>query len=668
MGVWGGGHGAGGWSTNLAGVAGPGGRHAAHWGSSMGGDWEQEYGSLYQPQLARRLFQYIKPHKRWASVALVAMIVFAVSSFIQPFLIAKAIQGAIEDRDLGDLRGWMIALAASAVIAWAAEFLRQWAMARVGHRILLQLRNEMFAHLLSLSQRFYDEAEVGRVMSRITSDVQVLQELITAGVLTVVSDIVGLGIVISMLMILDLQLALVTFAVLPVLVIAMVLWARRARVAFLDVRQAISVVNGTLNEDLNGVRVVQGLGREDENARRFDKVNQWNLRATKRAGRLSASVIPLVEVLIAVASGLVIVVVGIRLANGSLEPAVGVAVALGFVLYIQRFFDPIRDLVLQFTMFQRAMAGAERIFEVLDTAPDIVDKPSAIALEDIRGEVEFRDVSLEYVDGVRVLHHIDLRVEAGETVALVGATGAGKTSITQLIGRNYDATEGAVLIDGQDVRDLQRSSLTRRMGVVLQDPFLFSESVLENIRYGRLDATREEVEAAAQVVGAHDWITRLPDGYDSVLTERGQNLSVGQRQLIAFARAILADPRILILDEATANVDSRTEALIQTAIARILKGRTAFVIAHRLSTIRSVDRVIVVQDGRIVEMGRHDDLLAQNGLYAELYRMAYEEHDAETFDESDALAVLNRLRQRERPRPEPDTQPDGAGALAQPAG
>jgi ABC-type multidrug transport system fused ATPase/permease subunit len=324
---------------------------------------------------------------------------------------------------------------------------------------------------------------------------------------------------------------------------------------------------------------------------------------------------------------------------------------ISFAIFIQRFFDPVRDLVLQYTMFQRAMAGAERIFEVLDTVPEIVDREDALELDDIKGDVVFDNVSLEYVEGIRVLHNIELTVKAGETVAFVGETGAGKTSMTALISRAYDVTEGQVLIDGHDVRDIARRSVTKRMGVVLQDAFLYTGSVLDNIRYGRLDATHEEVVEAARVVGAHEWIMRLENGYDTFLNERGQNLSVGQRQLLAFARAILSNPRILILDEATANVDSQTEALIQRAISRVMEGRTSFVIAHRLSTIRSVDRIVVMDAGRIVEQGSHEELLASGGYYANLYEMTYAQHDEDAFDESEALAVLERMRQRARTGP-----------------
>jgi ATP-binding cassette subfamily B protein len=403
-------------------------------------------------------------------------------------------------------------------------------------------------------------------------------------------------------------------------------WQIYARKAFLRVRQAIAIVNSNLQENVSGVRVIQSLSREDVNAQRFDALNEDNMRANIAAGRLQAAVMPMVELLSSAATALVILYGGRLVLRGDIS----LGVLLLFVFSIERFFQPIRELVMQYAQLQRAMAGGVRAFEVIDTKPEIVDAPDAIVLDDIEGRVTFENVNFDYVEGVPVLRDINLDVQPGETIALVGSTGAGKTTLTALILRFYEVTEGRILIDGHELKQIDRASLTRRTGVVLQDPFLFSGTVKENILYGRLNATDEEVIEAARAVGAHDFIMRLDHGYDTELHERGQNLSVGQRQLISFARAVLARPRILILDEATANVDTRTEVVIQAALRELLRDRTSFVIAHRLSTIREATRILVMDQGRIVEMGSHDELLAMNGIYAKLYRMTFEKLEEPT--------------------------------------
>jgi ATP-binding cassette subfamily B protein len=467
---------------------------------------------------------------------------------------------------------------------------------------------------------FFDRTEVGRLMSRVQGDVSQLQEFAALVVMTL-GELLSLAGIVVALLLLNFKLGLITMSVLPVLILIMAVWQPYARKAFMSVRRAISIVNGSLNENITGVRVVQSMNRQDRNLMLFDEKNLDHRDANLWASKLSSGLLPAVDILTAVAIGFALFF-GARMISGN-DLAIGTLIA--FVLYIQRFFDPIRNLTMQYTQLQRSMASGTRIFDMLDWEPDLVDAKDAQPIGAVKGEIELKNVSFSYVPGEDVIKDISVHINPGEVVAVVGPTGAGKTTLVSLMSRFYDVPEGrgSILVDGSDIRTVTRNSLASQMSMVLQEPFLFSGSVRENIKYNHTNATDQQMIDAAKAVDAHEFIERLDDGYDTFLAERGINLSVGQRQLISFARAIVADPRILILDEATANIDSYTEMMIQRALLRLLKGRTAIVIAHRLSTIRGADKIVVLNLGEVTEVGNHAELMEMDGLYAHLYHMNY---------------------------------------------
>ena len=421
--------------------------------------------------------------------------------------------------------------------------------------------------------------------------------------------------------IIDVELAAIALALFPLMVVTMAVWQRYAKPTFLRVRAAISAVNASLQEGITGVRVTQSMNREPLNLQRFDRLNTEHRNAAVRGGFLSGLLMPPIELISMTSVGVVVVFGGTRVIDGQLE----VGVLFAFVVFLLRFFEPIRLMTMEFTQFQKAMASGARIFELLDIEPELTDKPGAEPMKPVEGRIEFRDVTFGYVPGISVLEELNLTVEPGESVAFVGLTGAGKTSLVSLVQRFYDVTEGQVPVDGVDVRDVMRTSLASQMSMVLQEPFLYSESIRANIRFNHDSVSDDQIEAASRAVGAHDFIERLPNGYDTLLQQRGANLSMGQHALVSMARAIVADPRILILDEATANMDSETEHRLQEALKIVLKGRTSLIIAHRLSTITGADKIVVMEKGRLVEMGKHVELLELGGVYARLYAMNFGE-------------------------------------------
>ena len=443
------------------------------------------------------------------------------------------------------------------------------------------------------------------------------QEFLSIFVLVLSDMVVLVGIVVAMLL-MNAELALITFSVVPVLLVMMVLWQRYALRTFMRVRREVAHVNSELQENISGMRVIQSLDRQDENLRQFDGVNRRYVDTSMNATRLSAALNPSVELVSAVSTALVIIFGGLMVLDGNIE-VVGVLVA--FALYIQRFFDPIRSLTMQYGQLQRAVASGRHIFEILDTEPVIRDKPGAAPLPPLMGEVRYEGVSFHYIPGMPVLKDVNLVIRPGERVALAGPTGAGKTTLASLISRLYDVTDGRVLVDGHDVRDVARTSLNHQVSVVSQEPFLFSGTIKDNIRFANPDASDEEVIQASRAVGAHGFIQQMEAGYDAQVEERGINFSPGQRQLISLARALVAQPKIVVLDEATASVDSKTELMVQNGLERVLEGRTSIIIAHRFSTIRRADRVVVMDQGSVVEQGSHQELLEQKGLYARLYAL-----------------------------------------------
>ena len=584
---------------------------------------EDVYDKGYDPKVARGLAQFLKPYFGQMLISLVFMVIVTAASVSGPYFVKLAIDEGIARNDVVALRNTVLIYLGVSIVQVTTNIVRIRLMSRVGQHILYDVRMEMFNHLQKLSLSFYNRYSVGRVITRVINDVGTLREFITWAVLAIVRNFLAIiGIVIAMLS-LNLRLSLLTFSVLPIMVIATILFRRVARRNYRKVRAAVSWTNSVLAENVNGVRVVQAFSRQSHNYENFkDYVNRYFLERSLDAVKVASIFTPIVDVLGAIATAAVVYLGGTAVLGESITAGVLIA----FVLYIDRLFDPIRDLSRRFDTLQSTMAGGERILELLNTPVDVQDAPDAQEMAPIIGEVRFENVSFHYSDDpTLVLDGVDLLVEAGQTVALVGETGAGKTTIVKLLTRFHDPTSGAVRIDGVDLRSVTQRSLRKQMGMVLQDPFLFNGSVKENILFGRLDAKEDEVTAAANAVGAHDFIVRLKNGYDTSVEEGGATLSVGQRQLISFARALLANPRILILDEATSSVDTQTEQIIQQALTTLLKGRTSFVIAHRLSTITSADKIVVIHDGKIVEQGTHSELLGNQGMYYELYRTGFQE-------------------------------------------
>ena len=597
-------------------------------GSGMGMGTSRARGTFVQEetgfegfdrQVLLRLLGYLARDRRGLLIATVAVLVVAGTTMAQPALIGLAIDDGIRAGDAGVLTVAGLIFLGVTLGQAGATAVQLVINASIGQRMLQAMRMEMFRKYQGLPLGFYDRQITGRLIGRMASDVEQIGEAVTEGAIGMVADMaILIGILVAMAL-LSWELTLIAVAVSPLMLLSGIVFARVAQAAYRVMRTRTSTLNGVLAESILGMRVIQAFTREDVNARRFDEVNHAQARAQMRAMTVTSSAEPAVEVFTAISTGLVLWLGGSFVLDGSDTVTLGVVTA--FVLYIERFFGPVQELATRWGAIQAAMTSAERVFEILDTEETMHDEPDGRELPRVRGEVRFDRVSFAYEEGRPVLHEADIVAKPGDRIALVGATGAGKTTIINLLLRFYDASGGSVRIDGHDVRSVSQASLRRQIGLVLQEPFLFSGSIHDNIAYGRADATREEVIEVAKAVRLHEFVDSLPFGYDTPIEERGGGLSTGQRQLVSFARALLTDPRVLVLDEATSSVDTQTEGIIQDAMETMMRGRTSFVIAHRLSTVRNATEVLVLDQGRIVERGTHAQLLAEAGLYYNLYTL-----------------------------------------------
>jgi ATP-binding cassette subfamily B multidrug efflux pump len=579
-------------------------------------------GQVFNRRIAFRLLSYLHPYTRQMTLAFLAMLVATGMTLLTPYLLKVAIDQNIAQSDRLGLMQTSFWIFIAFILLYLSTASQQYLISWVSQRVLANLRHELFCHLQSLSLSYHESHIVGVTVSRVMNDVATINELISQGVITLIGDSLVLIGIVAIMISMSPKLALLTFTVIPLMILATIWFSRRAKVAFRETRTRVAKVVGDLAEDIAGVRVIQAFGQENSTQERFNQVNVANRDANINAMSLSFVFLPSIEFLGVLSTAIVLWFGG----RAVFYEEVTIGILVAFLSYVTRFFQPIQELSRLFTTMQAAMAGGEQVIKLLDTEPDVKDCPDAFELPQLKGDIQFQKVSFKYRPELpNVLQDIELSIQAGQTIALVGPTGAGKTTIANLIPRFYDVTEGAVFVDGINVQSVTQKSIHRQIGLVPQDSFLFSGTIADNIKFGSPESTDNEMIQAAKLANAHEFIASKSEGYETKILEGGANLSVGQRQLICIARAILMNPMILILDEATANIDSLTEGLIQDALKKLLQDRTAVVIAHRLSTIQNADLICVIDAGKIVETGTHEQLLAQNGIYTALHNRQFSE-------------------------------------------
>jgi len=597
--------------------------HGPGHGRRFGLDYEEETRTrkISDRALMARLLRYLLKYKRRFIITVVAVVVVSLTGLLPPYLLQVAIDNYIKNSDLAGLTVISIILVGVYLVNWVSNYQRTYQMSWMGQNMVNELRKQLFSHLQKLSYSFYDRSEAGEIISRVTNDTDTLSEIFVQGVITLISDVLTLVGIVAIMLWLSIPLTLAAFSVMPALVLLIFVFQSRLRKAYRATRKKIAAVTSRFEESISGIREIQSFTREQDTMKGFRQSNVENLQANVQAGKLFALLMPAVQIIGAVGTCVVLWFSGILTVSGGIT--LGIVVA--FLLYVNKFFGPLVDLTTFYNTLQSAMSAAERIFLTLDTKLEITDASDAIELSHVKGEIAFNHVTFGYDPTRPVLKDVNIHVDPGKTLAIVGPTGAGKSTIAKLLSRFYETQKGTITVDGYDVQKITLNSLHKQMGVVLQEPFLFSGTIMENIKYGKLDASDDKVKQVAKIVGIHEFINTLPQGYATDVGERGARLSVGQRQLVSFARALLRDPPILILDEATSSVDPYTELKIKKALSVLLKNRTSLVIAHRLSTVRNADNIVVINEGKIIEEGNHAELMKKKGMYYRLYEKQFKD-------------------------------------------